>query len=183
MNLPNVLTLLRVILIPVLVIVWFIPINYSGELTAIIFIIAALTDWLDGWLARRLAQESAFGAFLDPVADKLIVAAALILLVDAFDSVLVTLSAIVIVGREIVVSALREWMSELGRGAEISVSWLGKLKTATQMIAITLCLALPVQQTLMHPGLWVLVISALLTLWSMLSYLRVAWPHLFSDPT
>ena len=98
MNLPNVLTLLRVLLIPILVIVWFVPINYSGELAAIIFIIAALTDWLDGWLARRLAQESAFGAFLDPVADKLIVAAALILLVDAFDSVLLTLSAIVIVG-------------------------------------------------------------------------------------
>ncbi len=181
MNLPNALTLLRVLLIPILVIVWFVPISYSGELAAIIFLIAAFTDWLDGWLARRLAQESEFGAFLDPVADKLIVATALILLVDAFDSVLVTLSAIVIVGREIVVSALREWMSELGQRGQVAVSWIGKLKTATQMIAIILCLALPIQKIFMHPGIWVLVISALLTLWSMGSYLKAAWPHLFSD--
>ena len=181
MNLPNVLTLFRVMLIPILVIVWFIPIKYSGELTASIFIVAALTDWLDGWFARRLSQESAFGAFLDPVADKLIVAAALILLVNAFDSVLVTLSALVIVGREIVVSALREWMSELGQGSQVAVSWLGKLKTATQMLAIILCLALPTQQTVTHPGLWVLAISALLTLWSMWSYLRIAWPHILSN--
>ena len=181
MNLPNALTLLRLLLIPILVIVWFVPISYSGELAAIIFLIAAFTDWLDGWLARRLAQESEFGAFLDPVADKLIVATALILLVDAFDSVLVTLSAIVIVGREIVVSALREWMSELGQREQVAVSWIGKLKTATQMVAIILCLALPIQKLFMHPGIWVLVISALLTLWSMWSYLKAAWPHLFSD--
>ena len=99
MNLPNVLTLIRVALIPVLVLVWLTPFQYAGELAAVVFVIAALTDWLDGWLARRLSQESAFGAFLDPVADKLMVAAALVLLVDAFDSVLVTLSAIVIIGR------------------------------------------------------------------------------------
>ena len=99
MNLPNFLTLLRVLLIPVLVLVWFIPMQYSGEIAAVIFIGAALTDWLDGWLARRWEQESAFGAFLDPVADKLMVAAALVLLVDAFNSSLVTLSAIVIIGR------------------------------------------------------------------------------------
>ena len=183
MNLPNFLTLLRVLLIPVLVLVWFIPMRYSGEIAAIIFIGAALTDWLDGWLARRWEQESAFGAFLDPVADKLMVAAALVLLVDAFDSSLVTLSAIVIIGREIVVSALREWMSEIGQRTQIAVSWLGKVKTATQMLAITVCLALPVEQTLLHPGLWILVIAALLTLWSMGTYLKAAWPHLSSSTT
>ena len=131
------------------------------------FLIAAATDWLDGWLARRWQQESAFGAFLDPVADKLMVVTALVLLVDAFNSVLVTLSAVVIIGREIVVSALREWMSEIGQRAHVSVSWLGKVKTAAQMLAITVCLALPIEQTLLHPGLWILVIAALLTLWSM----------------
>ena len=178
MNLPNVLTLIRVALIPVLVLVWLTPFQYAGELAALVFVIAALTDWLDGWLARRLSQESAFGAFLDPVADKLMVAAALVLLVDAFDSVLVTLSAIVIIGREIVVSALREWMSEIGQRGHVAVSWLGKVKTATQMLAITVCLALPIEQTLMHPGLWILVVAALLTLWSMGSYLNAAWPHL-----
>ena len=187
MNLPNFLTLLRVLLIPVLVLVWFIPMQYSGEIAAVIFIGAALTDWLDGWLARRWEQESAFGAFLDPVADKLMVAAALVLLVDAFDSSLVTLSAIVIIGREIVVSALREWMSEIGQRTQVAVSWLGKVKTAGQMLAITTCLALPIELELTHPGLWMLVFAALLTLWSMGTYLKAAWPHLLpsvgkSDP-
>ena len=181
MNLPNFLTLLRVMLIPVLVLVWFIPMQYAGELAAIIFIAAALTDWLDGWLARRWEQESAFGAFLDPVADKLMVAAALVLLVDAFDSMLVTLSAIVIIGREIVVSALREWMSEIGQRTQVAVSWLGKIKTVTQMLAITACLALPVELKPTHPGLWILVFAALLTLWSMGTYLKAAWPHLLPD--
>ena len=183
MNLPNFLTLVRVVLIPVLVLVWFLPWQYAGELSAFIFVIAALTDWLDGWLARRWKQESAFGAFLDPVADKLIVAAALVLLVDAFDSVLVTLSAIVIIGREIVVSALREWMSEIGQRARVAVGWLGKVKTAMQMLAITICLALPVKETLLHPGLWILVIAALLTLWSMGTYLKAAWRHLIPSTT
>lgn len=178
MNLPNLLTLLRVVLIPVLVAVWFFPASYAGQAAAAIFLLAALTDWLDGFLARRWRQESAFGAFLDPVADKLMVAAALVLLVDAFNSALVTLAAMVIIGREIVVSALREWMSEIGQRAQVSVSWLGKLKTTAQMVAIILCLALPVRVELLHPGLWALGLAAALTLWSMWSYLRAAWPHL-----
>jgi len=177
-NLPNLLTLLRVVLIPVLVAVWFFPASYAGQAAAAIFLLAALTDWLDGFLARRWRQESAFGAFLDPVADKLMVAAALVLLVDAFNSALVTLAAMVIIGREIVVSALREWMSEIGQRAQVSVSWLGKLKTTAQMVAIILCLALPVRVELLHPGLWALGLAAALTLWSMWSYLRAAWPHL-----
>ena len=183
MNLPNFLTLLRVVLIPVLVLVWFIPSQRAGEISALVFVIAAATDWLDGWLARRWQQESAFGAFLDPVADKLMVAAALVLLVDAFNSVLVTLSAVVIIGREIVVSALREWMSEIGQRGHVAVSWLGKVKTAAQMLAITVCLSLPIEETLLHPGLWILVIAALLTLLSMGTYLKAAWPHLSASTT
>lgn len=178
MNLPNLLTLLRVILIPVLVGVWFLPFPYAGELASLVFILAALTDWFDGWLARRLNQESAFGAFLDPVADKLMVATALVLLVEAFDSVIVTLSAIVIIGREIVVSALREWMSELGARGQVAVSWLGKVKTATQMMAIAICLALPIEADIFHLGLWILALAAILTLWSMWVYLKTAWPHI-----
>ena len=126
-------------------------------------------------------MESRFGAFLDPVADKLMVSAALVLLVDAFDSLWVTLPAIVIIGREIVVSALREWMSEIGERAQVAVSWLGKVKTASQMIAIILCLALPVEITMSHVGLWVLGLAAVLTLWSMWAYLRAAWPHLSAE--
>ncbi len=178
MNLPNILTVLRVLLIPILVAAWFLPMKFAGQLTAGIFLLAAITDWLDGWLARRWQQESAFGAFLDPVADKLMVAAALVLLVDAFDSAWVTLAAMIIIGREIVVSALREWMSEIGQRAQVAVSWLGKLKTTAQMVAIILCLALPVRVDLLHPGLWALGLAAALTLWSMWSYLRAAWPHL-----
>jgi len=177
-NLPNILTWLRVILIPVLVVVWMIPSSDTGLIAAGIFGLASLTDWLDGWIARRWQMESRFGAFLDPVADKLMVASALVLLVDAFDSLWVTLPAIVIIGREIVVSALREWMSDIGQRAQVAVSWLGKLKTACQMIAIVLCLALPVEIRVTHVGLWVLGVSAFLTLWSMWAYLRAAWPHL-----
>ena len=146
--------------------------QYAGEISALVFLIAAATDWLDGWLARRWQQESAFGAFLDPVADKLMVAAALVLLVDAFDSVLVTLSAIVIIGREIVVSALREWMSEIGQRAQVAVSWLGKVKTASNAGNYVMSCA-SCEETLLHPGLWILVIAALLTLWSM-----GTWPQI-----
>ena len=181
MNLPNVLTLLRVILIPVLVVVWFLPLSYAGELAAAVFLLASVTDWADGWLARRWSQESAFGAFLDPVADKLMVATALVLLVDAFNSTWVTLAALIIIGREIVVSALREWMAELGARGQVAVSWLGKVKTATQMVAIMVCLAWPVGVYWMHPGLWILAGAAVLTVWSMWVYLRAAWPHIRPD--
>lgn len=178
MNIPNTLTVLRVLLIPVFVLVWMLPWRHAGEAAAVVFLLAAITDWADGWLARRLQQESAFGAFLDPVADKLMVAAALVLLVDAFDYWLVTLSSLIIIGREIVVSALREWMAEIGARGAVAVSWLGKLKTTAQMVAIISCLALPVEIHLWHAGLWILGLSAWLTLWSMWSYLSQAWPHL-----
>ena len=181
MNLPNILTWLRVILIPVLIVIWMIPSHETGLIAAAVFGLASITDWLDGWLARRWQMEPRFGAFLDPVADKLMVSAALVLLVDAFDSLWVTLPAIVIIGSEIVVSALREWMSEIGERAQVAVSWLGKVKTASQMIAIILCLALPVEITMSHVGLWVLGLAAVLTLWSMWAYLRAAWPHLSAE--
>lgn len=177
LNIPNALTLLRIILIPVLVALAYIPFHGRYLTAAIIFLVAAITDWFDGYLARTLNQTSAFGRFLDPVADKLMVAAALIILVQwHYDNILVVTSAIVIVSREITISALREWMAELGKRASVAVSYLGKLKTAMQMTAITVLL-------LHHPlldqlGLLLLVIAAGLTLWSMCIYLKAAWPDL-----
>ncbi len=179
-NLPNILTLLRILLIPVLVFVFFQEHSWARLAAALIFIVAALTDWFDGYLARQLEQTSKFGAFLDPVADKLMVAAALVLLVSADPRVGVTVAAVVIVGREITISALREWMAELGGRTTVAVSMIGKFKTAAQMIAISLMLwqqdlfGLPIYQL----GLALLYIAAVLTIWSMIAYLRAAWPML-----
>lgn len=188
LNVPNVLTLLRIVLIPVLVALAYIPfvggsiaaefpIEWRYLTAALVFLMAALTDWFDGYLARTLNQTSAFGRFLDPVADKLMVAAALIILVQWHsDNILVVVSAIVIVSREITISALREWMAELGKRASVAVSYIGKLKTVMQMTAITVLL-------LHHPvldrlGFALLIVAAALTLWSMCIYLKAAWPYL-----
>lgn len=186
-NVPNVLTVLRIACIPVLVLV-----AYSGWpsryiLAASLFTLAAATDWLDGYLARKLNQTSAFGRFLDPVADKLMVAAALIVLVDWHHTVLLVIPAIVIVAREITISALREWMAEIGKRASVAVSYIGKLKTTAQMLAIGMLLAdQPVYDV--HGQLvfgmldlfsyLLLYIAVVLTLWSMLLYLKAAWPDL-----
>lgn len=181
-NIPNTLTLLRILLIPVLVALFFWEHHWARQITAIVFIVAAVTDWFDGYLARQLGQTSKFGAFLDPVADKLMVAAALVLLVSADPRVLVTVPAVVIVGREITISALREWMAELGARTTVAVSMVGKFKTAAQMTAISLMLwqqdifGLPVYLL----GLILLFVAAALTLWSMIIYLRAAWPMLKS---
>ena len=181
-NLPNALTWLRILLIPLFVAVFYLPDGWVPKhainLTAtLIFALASITDWLDGWLARRLNQMSAFGAFLDPVADKLMVAAALIVLVD-LDRASVDV-ALIIIGREIAISALREWMAELGARAQVAVSQLGKWKTAAQMLALVILLANPPKMTLwVICGIALLLIAALLTLWSMIQYLRAAWPHL-----
>jgi len=180
LNVPNLLTLLRILLIPVYVVVYYLPWQGANEVCALIFGVAALTDWLDGYLARRLGQLSRFGAFLDPVADKLMVAVALILVVEADPSPWLTVPALVIIGREITISALREWMAELGERAKVAVSWVGKMKTAAQMLAIVLLiyreplLGVPVYKV----GLALLAAAAALTLWSMLVYLRAAWPSL-----
>ena len=187
LNLPTALTWLRIVLIPVFVGVYYLPDAWlapAGKnwLAMGIFAVAAITDWLDGWLARRLGVTSAFGAFLDPVADKLMVAAALILLValgraDAY-------LAIIIIGREIAISALREWMAELGAGKSIAVAFLGKLKTGAQMTAIiALLLYEPLIPGIPTPllGTVALWIAVILTLWSMFHYLKKAAPYLRGD--
>jgi len=179
MNLPNILTLSRIIMIPVFVIIFYLPLQWSYFVSAAIFALAAGTDWLDGYLARRLDQTTPFGAFLDPVADKLMVAVALTVLIEAHSSVILTIPAMVIIGREIVISALREWMAEIGSRASVAVSYIGKVKTTAQMVSITLLLAYPVGETWTWLGLALLYIAAVLTLWSMVLYLKAAWPDLF----
>jgi CDP-diacylglycerol--glycerol-3-phosphate 3-phosphatidyltransferase len=165
-------------LIPVLVIVFYLPVPWSSLLSAAIFGLAAITDWLDGFLARRLRQQSVFGAFLDPVADKLMVTVVLVLLVEAHHNLLFTIPVAIIIGREIAISALREWMSEVGERATVAVSIIGKIKTTAQMIAILLLLYnTPVGLFPTHEvGVVLLYAAAILTLWSMLIYLRAAWP-------
>jgi CDP-diacylglycerol--glycerol-3-phosphate 3-phosphatidyltransferase len=178
MNWPNSLTLARILLIPVLVALFFTPGRWTHLACAAVFGVAALTDWLDGYLARRLNQTSAFGAFLDPVADKLIVAATLVLLVQADPRPMLAVAACVIVGREITISALRERMAELGVRAKVAVATVGKLKTALQMAAIALMLLrLPwLGVDWYELGYWLLMAATVLTLWSMVVYLRAAWP-------
>ena len=175
---PTILTLLRIVMIPVLVLVFYLPYGWSNEAAVGIFIAAGLTDWADGWIARRYGLTSPFGAFLDPVADKLIVAVALILIVQRHPDILLAVSAAVILGREITISALREWMAELGQRARVKVSTVGKSKTIFQMVAIGFLLygaplwGLPI----LRIGEILLVVAAVLTIWSMIIYLRSAWP-------
>ena len=175
-TLPNILTFLRVMSIPLLVGAFYLAGPFTGPTCAAIFILAAVTDWLDGWLARILDQESDFGAFLDPVADKLIVATALVLLVDHYDSLWITLGAIVIIGREILISALREWMARRGDSQSVAVTVIAKFKTTLQMVAIILLLW-RVDEGFGDPwlllGLVSLGIAVVLTLWSMWHYLEV----------
>lgn len=187
LNLPNSLTLLRIVLIPVFVVFYYLPVEWSNLAATIVFAIAAWTDWFDGYLARRMKLTSAFGAFLDPVADKLMVAVTLVVLVDTnpmpFAGFFMAVPAAVIIGREIVISALREWMAELGESAEVAVSVIGKIKTATQMQALVLLVygepigAFPIVET----GFVLLYVSAALTLWSMVIYLRASWPTMQKD--
>lgn len=178
MNIPNILTLARIAFIPLLVIVFYLPFVWSMPLAAALFAIAAITDWLDGYLARRWDQSTPFGAFLDPVADKLMVAVALALLIERYEVWWLTLPALVIIGREIVISALREWMAEMGKRGKVAVSWIGKLKTTLQMVSIFLLLGFSPGAPIANLGVVTLFIAAILTLWSMVQYLRSAWPHL-----
>jgi CDP-diacylglycerol--glycerol-3-phosphate 3-phosphatidyltransferase/cardiolipin synthase len=181
-NLPNSLTWTRIVLIPVVIGVYYLPLPLHEQnlIATVAFIVAAITDWFDGWVARKLGLTSAFGAFLDPVADKLMVAAALIILVqlDRADSVV----AIIIVGREITISALREWMAHIGAAKSVAVSFIGKLKTTAQMVAIPMLLyhdklfGLPIAEM----GEWLIWLAAALTLWSMGYYLGKAWPEIRS---
>ena len=183
MTIPNTLTLLRIALIPLFVVLFWLPFQGPDLLAAAVFLLAAVTDWLDGYLARRLGQTSRLGAFLDPVADKLIVAVALVLILQRDPTIAVALPTMVIIGREITVSALREWMAELGARAKVAVSWLGKVKTTFQMVA--LCLMIAREPVAGLPsyliGLVALYVAAALTLWSMVLYLRAAWPALSDE--
>ena len=184
MNIPNSLTLLRIGLIPIFVLVFYLPFHWSNPLACLIFALAALTDLLDGYLARRLGQISKLGEFLDPVADKLMVAVALVLLVDVnptpYASAFLALPAAVIIGREIVISALREWMAELGERTKVAVSTIGKIKTTAQMLALLLLLYHQPMGSFptVDSGFVLLYVAAILTLWSMLVYLKAAWPIL-----
>lgn len=183
MNLANQLTLLRIFLIPLIVLVFYLPYDWRYPLASGIFCLAAVTDWLDGWVARKYDQSTPFGAFLDPVADKLMVAVALVLLVEVHATPWFAVPAIVIIGREIVISALREWMAELGKRASVAVSMIGKFKTAAQMSAIIVLLFDNPQAPtwLTHIGYVLLYIAAILTLWSMVVYMKAAWPDLRPD--
>jgi len=188
LTLPNMITLARLASIPVFVAVFYMPFRGAALTAAVIFLVAGLTDMLDGYLARKLKQTSRFGAFLDPVADKLMVSAALIMLVQAHATIWLAAPAIVIISREITVSALREWMAEVGQRSKVAVSNIGKVKTVLQIAAITGLLAKrPMQDsdgglimTAFHWMTYSLLYAAmLLTLWSMLLYLRAAWPQLW----
>lgn len=178
-SLPNLFTLMRIVLIPVFVILFYLPFDWAYLASAGIFAIACFTDWLDGFLARKLKMVSPFGAFLDPVADKLLVSISLLLLVGAKDIHYITIPAMVIVGREIVISALREWMAEIGSRTSVRVSYVGKIKTSLQMVALFLLLAFnPLLSWWGVLGFILLYVSAILTLWSMVIYLNIAWPNL-----
>lgn len=175
-NIPNCLTLLRIALIPLLVVVFYLPWIYSNVACTFIFFIAGVSDWLDGYLARKMNLETPFGAFLDPVADKVMVAIILVLIVQQQASPYLAVPAAIIIGREITIASLREWMAEIGQRAKVKVSELGKWKTTAQMLAIGLLLyredafGLPINSI----GYVLLYIAAALTLWSMVNYLSVA---------
>ncbi|MCB1624553.1 MAG: CDP-diacylglycerol--glycerol-3-phosphate 3-phosphatidyltransferase [Pseudomonadales bacterium] len=179
-NLPNTLTWLRIFAIPLLVVLFYLPYHWASPAAGLLFSAAAITDTLDGYLARRLGQTSRLGAFLDPVADKLIVAVALVLIVVKDPRVPVVLFAIVIIGREIAISALREWMAVIGQRTKVAVSQLGKYKTILQMVGLAMMLYrwdllfLPIYKI----GFWLTAIAAILTLFTMIAYLRAAWPDL-----
>ena len=179
-TIPTALTLFRIALLPVMVLVFYGGFRGANIAAATIFILAAITDWLDGWVARRYDMSSAFGAFLDPVADKLMVAVTLFLLVQENPTPLMAVTSAIIVGREISISALREWMAEIGQRATVRVATVGKVKTVMQIVAIVVLLY---QHDLValrpfYIGESLLVIAAVLTIWSGVLYLRAAWPIL-----
>jgi len=181
-NLPNALTWLRILMIPAIIALFYLlPYPWADPAACAAFALAGITDTLDGYYARKLGQTSRLGAFLDPVADKLIVAAALVLIVSKDPRWFVVIVAVVIIGREIAVSALREWMAEIGARSRMKVTVLAKYKTIMQIVGLSLLLfrqnlfgVIPTYRL----GLWLTAIAAVLTLWSMVQYLRVAWPEL-----
>lgn len=180
LNIPIILTLLRIALIPIFVLLFYLPFHASNMWAAIIFVIASITDWFDGYLARKWRQTTRFGAFLDPVADKILVTIALLLITEYWHTWWITLPAIIMIAREILISALREWMSEIGKRSSVSVSIIGKIKTATQMIALILLIWRPTQE-IIYIGYLSLYIAVFLTLWSMYIYLKAASNDLLNE--
>jgi CDP-diacylglycerol--glycerol-3-phosphate 3-phosphatidyltransferase len=188
-NLPTWLTLFRVALLPVMVLVFYLPFKGHNLTAAVVFALAGVTDWLDGYLARRLNMTSKFGAFLDPVADKLMVAVTLFMLVadhrGDWSGIVMAITSAIIVGREISISALREWLAEIGMRATVRVAFLGKLKTGMQIFALIVLILQHEKDAealrLYHIGEGLLVIAGILTIWSGLYYLRAAWPALHGD--
>ena len=184
LNLANLLTLLRIAAIPVVVVCFYSPMDYARPLAAILFGLAAVTDMIDGWVARKYGQMSRFGEFLDPVADKLMVAIVLVMLVQAQSSWFEDVIAMIIIGREITISALREWMATIGERANVKVDITGKIKTTLQMFGIAFMVyrndlfGIPIYTI----GFVLLVLAAVMTIWSMVVYLRAAWPFIMADP-
>jgi len=183
LNLANILTLLRIAAIPVVVICFYSPIPYARPIAAVVFGLAAVTDWIDGWVARKYGQTSRFGEFLDPVADKLMVSIVLVMLVQADSGWFEDIIAMIIIGREITISALREWMATIGERANVKVTMAGKVKTALQMFGIAFMVyqndlfGVPMYKI----GFILLVLAAIMTIWSMIIYLRAAWPFIMAD--
>ncbi len=183
LNLANILTLLRIAAIPIVVICFYSPMPYARPIAAVIFGLAAITDWIDGWVARKYGQTSRFGEFLDPVADKLMVSIVLVMLVQADSGWFEDIIAMIIIGREITISALREWMATIGERANVKVTMAGKVKTALQMFGIAFMVyqndvfGIPIYTL----GFALLVLAAVMTIWSMLIYLRAAWPYIMAD--
>jgi CDP-diacylglycerol--glycerol-3-phosphate 3-phosphatidyltransferase len=183
LNLANILTLLRIAAIPVVVVCFYSPLDYARPLAAILFGLAAVTDMIDGWVARKFGQMSRFGEFLDPVADKLMVAIVLVMLVQAQSSWFEDVIAMIIIGREITISALREWMATIGERANVKVDITGKIKTTLQMFGIAFMVyrndlfGIPIYTI----GFVLLVLAAIMTIWSMVVYLKAAWPFIMAD--
>lgn len=177
-TLPTAITLFRIALIPAFIIVFYLPFGWANVVATTVFFVASISDWVDGYLARSMQLESSFGAFLDPVADKLMVVVVIVLLVEANPSIYMTLPSVVIIAREISISALREWMAQLGSSTTVKVSHVGKVKTVSQMLALGFMIfseplwGLPIFQI----GLAIYYLAALLTIVSMIIYLRAAWP-------
>jgi len=184
LNLANILTLLRIAAIPIVVVCFYSPLDYARPIAAILFGLAAITDIIDGWVARRFGQMSRFGEFLDPVADKLMVAIVLVMLVQAQANWFEDVIAMIIIGREITISALREWMATIGKRANVKVDITGKIKTTLQMFGIAFMVwKLPLFGIPVYTiGFVLLVLAAVMTIWSMIVYLRAAWPFIMTDP-
>ncbi len=195
-NLPNILTLVRILVIPIFVVVFYLPFSGAHLAASIIFAIAGITDWLDGYFARSMKLSTRLGAFLDPVADKLIVSIALVMIVGesqfqyvsapnsfvTIPAAVLVIPAAIIVSREIVVSALREWMAEIGKRTSVAVSWLGKVKTLVQMIALIVLLYCGpnTNAVLIFLGYALIYVAAFLTIWSMVIYIKAAWSDLIA---